>query len=91
MSKKIIDEYAEMMKAYEQSGGNIGEFSNPNVPSIVISGNKVLGKNEIKGLIIEPVPTKDGVDVKITVKKGLRFCILWHFALEFCLKKGFKL
>ncbi len=81
MATKIIDEYAEMMKAYEQSGGNVGEFSNPNVPSIVISGNKVLGKNEVKGLIIEPTPTKDGVDVKITVKKGTK--ILYPMALCF--------
>ncbi len=81
MATKIIDEYAEMMKAYEQSGGNVGEFSNPNVPSIVISGNKVLGKNEVKGLIIEPTPTKDGVDVRITVKKGTK--ILYPMALCF--------
>ncbi len=81
MATKIIDEYAEMMRAYERSGGKVGEFSNPNVPSIVISGNKVLGKNEIKGLIIEPVPTKDGVDVKITVKSGTK--ILYPMALCF--------
>jgi Fe-S cluster assembly scaffold protein SufB len=81
MATKIIDEYVEMMKAYEQSGGNVGEFSNPNVPSIVISGNKVLGKNEVKGLIIEPTPTNDGVDVKIVVKKGTK--ILYPMALCF--------
>ncbi len=81
MVAKVIDEYAEMMNAYEQSGGKIGEFSNPNVPSIVISGNKVLGKNEVKGLIIEPTPTKDGVDVKITVKSGTK--ILYPMALCF--------
>ncbi len=81
MATKILDEYAEMMRAYEQSGGNVGEFSNPNVPSIVISGNKVLGKNEVKGLIIEPTPTKDGVDVKIIVKSGTK--ILYPMALCF--------
>ncbi len=81
MATKVIDEYAEMMRAYEQSGGKIGEFSNPNVPSIVISGNKVLGKNEIKGLIIEPTPTKNGVDVKITVKSGTK--ILYPMSLCF--------
>ena len=81
MATKIIDEYQAMMEAYEKSGGNVGEFENPNVPSIVISGNKVLGKNEVKGLIIEPTPTKDGVDVKITVKSGTK--ILYPMALCF--------
>ncbi len=81
MATKILDEYSEMMRAYEQNGGSIGEFSNPNVPSIVISGNKVLGKNEIKGLIIDPTPTEDGVNVKITVKSGTK--ILYPMALCF--------
>ncbi|MCD6106695.1 MAG: SufD family Fe-S cluster assembly protein [Caldisericaceae bacterium] len=81
MSTNILNEYQALMEAYEKNGGNIGEFANPNIPSIVIGGNKVLGKNQIKGLIIHSVPTSNGVDVKITVKSGTK--VLYPMALCF--------
>jgi Fe-S cluster assembly scaffold protein SufB len=78
--EQIIDEYKELMNAYEKGGGLAAEFSNPKIPSIVISGNKVLGKNTVEGLIIEPEPIEDGVNLNMLVKKGTKIL----FPMKLC-------
>jgi Fe-S cluster assembly scaffold protein SufB len=78
--EEIIDEYKELMEAYDRSGGVSGEFSNPKIPSIIISGNKVLGKNTVEGLILESEPIENGVSLKIVVKKGTKIL----FPMKLC-------
>jgi len=79
--EKILDEYKELMDTYEKEGGLATEFSNLKIPSVVISGNKVLGKHAIEGLILEAEQVKDGVNLKIVVKKGTK--ILYPMKLCF--------
>lgn len=60
-------EYEAILRAYEQAGGSANVLGYGDVASLVISGNRVLGANEVPGLQIEAEPLPDGVQVQLTV------------------------
>ncbi|MDZ7262830.1 MAG: SufD family Fe-S cluster assembly protein [candidate division KSB1 bacterium] len=63
-------EFELLAQAYEKSGGEITALKNSHIGSLVVSQNKILGKNEIPGLIIEGEETPTGARARITVKQG---------------------
>lgn len=66
-------EYEAILKAYEQAGGNANVLGYGEVASLVISGNRVLGANEVPGLQIEAEPLPDGVQVRLTIAPQTTF------------------
>lgn len=60
-------EYEAILRAYEQAGGSANVLGYGEVASLVISGNQVLGANEVPGLQIEAETLPDGVQVHLTV------------------------
>ncbi len=63
-------EFELLAKAYQASGGNPGDLQNNQNGLMLVSGNQLLGKNEIPGLNIEGTSLPDGVQAKITVKEN---------------------
>jgi len=63
-------EFELLAAAYSASGGNAQDLKNNQYGLMLISSNKMLGKNEIPGLIIEDEEISDGVKAKIIVKKN---------------------
>lgn len=63
-------EFELLAKAYEASGGNPKDLQNNQYGLMLVSGNKLLGKNEIPGLSIAGASLPDGIQAKITVKKN---------------------
>lgn len=61
-------EFELLARAYEQSGGNPQELQNQQQGLLVVSGNHILGKQEIPGLVIEGESLPDGAQAKILVK-----------------------
>ncbi len=45
-------------------------ISSPDVAHLVIDKDEVVGKNSVPGLVVEPEPIEDGVDVELIVKEG---------------------
>jgi Fe-S cluster assembly scaffold protein SufB len=63
-------DFEEIAKAYETSGGDASSLLDKKSASLVVSHNKILGKNEIPGLRIEGEETATGAKAKITVEPG---------------------
>lgn len=65
-------EFELFARAYEQSGGKPQELQNQQQGLLVVSGNHVLGKQEIPGLSIEGGSLPDGAQARILVKAHAR-------------------
>lgn len=64
------NEFEMLAEAYAASGGNPLDLRNDQYGLMLVSGHKLLGKNEIPGLVIQGKEIQDGVEAKITVKQG---------------------
>jgi Fe-S cluster assembly scaffold protein SufB len=63
-------EFEAIAKAYEVSGGDAASLLDKKFASLVVSHNKILGKNSIVGVHIEGQETLTGAKAKITVDAG---------------------
>jgi Fe-S cluster assembly scaffold protein SufB len=63
-------EFEALAEAYEISGGNIASLLDKRAASLIVSGNKIIGKNEIPGIRIEGTETPTGASARITVNPG---------------------
>jgi len=72
MDNFIQNEYKALVKYYESAGGNSKALISKDYASMVINGNKVLGKNSTKGIIIEVDKIENGVYARIRIKKGYK-------------------
>lgn len=64
------EEFKLIAEAYEKSGGTSDLLQSRQHGVMVVSGNVLLGKNEVQGLIIDGESMIDGVKASIVVKKG---------------------
>jgi len=62
-----MSDFEAILKAYEQAGGDPRFLRSPRVASLVVSGNKVLGANEVPGIEMEAEELPDGVRARIEV------------------------
>ncbi len=65
-----MSDFEAILRAYEAAGGNPELLKSPKVASLVISGNQVLGANDVAGLEVIPEPLPDGVRIKVFVEPG---------------------
>lgn len=64
------EEFKLIAEAYEASGGVPDILQSTRQGLLVVSGNTILGKNVVDGLIIDGQSIPDGVKARIVVKKG---------------------
>ncbi len=64
-------EFEALAKAYEASGGDVSALLDKGSASLMVSHNKILGKNEVPGVHIEGGETATGARAKITVEPGI--------------------
>jgi len=62
-----MSDFEAILKAYELAGGDPALLRSPRVASLVVSGNKVLGANEVPGIEMEAEELPDGVQARIKV------------------------
>jgi Fe-S cluster assembly scaffold protein SufB len=67
---ELSKEFEALAEAYETSGGNTAYLLDKKSASLVVSHNKIIGKNEIPGVRIEGTETPTGANAKITVDPG---------------------
>jgi uncharacterized protein len=65
-------DFEAIVAAYEASGGDANLLRSPKVASLVVSGNEVLGTNEIPGVSMTSEPLADGVKARVVVEPGTR-------------------
>lgn len=62
-----MSDFEAILEAYEQAGGDPSFLRSPRVASLVVSGNKVLGANEVPGVKMEAEELPDGVKARVEV------------------------
>ncbi|MGA9351845.1 MAG: SufD family Fe-S cluster assembly protein [Anaerolineae bacterium] len=67
-----MSDFEAILRAYERSGGDPQFLRSPKVASLVISGNRVLGANEVPGVHVEAQEFDRGVRIKLFVEPGTR-------------------
>jgi Fe-S cluster assembly scaffold protein SufB len=64
-------EFEALAEAYEASGGTAAVFLDKDSASLAVNRNRILCKNEIRGIRIDGTETPDGATVKIFVEPGI--------------------
>ncbi len=73
-----MSDFEQILRAYEESGGNPQFLKSPKVASLVVSGNQVLGANSIPGLTMTAEQLPDGVKARVIVEPGTRVGLPVH-------------
>ena len=73
-----MSDFEQILRAYEESGGDPQFLRSPKVASLVVSGNQVLGANSIPGLTMVAEQLPDGVKARVTVAPGVHVGLPVH-------------
>ena len=73
-----MQDYELMLDAYAKAGGAPSVFEDSNIAHLIVHKNKVIGSSSVKGLILEPKETASGIDVSLTVVKGIKIENIVH-------------
>jgi hypothetical protein len=60
-------EYEAIVKAVEKLGTDASKFLDKKIASIIISGDKVLGLNNVEGIKLVPTQIENGVQVDMEI------------------------
>ena len=71
-------EFQLLAAAYAKSGGNPADLQNNQLGLLLISGNKMLTKNEVPGLQIKTRSIPNGVEAEIVLKKNTKLPLPVH-------------
>ena len=88
MSINVTNEYKELVEALEKNGADASKYFDKRVASIIISGNKVVGLNNVKGIKITPEQIENGVKADIEIEEGVTVPIPIHICTGYVEKKG---
>src|SRR5690554_4137387 len=88
LSIEHSQEFEMLVDAYEQSGGDGSVFTEESGAFLLIDGNRVLGANQVQGLIIETEEIENGVKAEVTVKKGTKLKKPMHLCFGVTGEKG---
>ncbi len=73
-----MSDFEQILRAYEESGGNPQFLKSPKVASLVVSENQVLGANSIPGLTMTAEQLPDGVKAHVVVEPGTQVGLPVH-------------
>ncbi|WP_292588420.1 SufB/SufD family protein [Mesotoga sp. UBA5557] len=61
-------EFTAIAKEYEKSGGNVSDFLRKDIVSIIVSGNKVIGRNTVEGVHVRAKELDNGVEIWLDIE-----------------------
>ncbi|AEX84899.1 hypothetical protein XO10_02350 [Marinitoga sp. 1135] len=89
IEKNYAKEFEMIEKAYEQAGGDISNLLSKDIVSIIISGDKILGKNTVEGINIIIHKAEDGVvDYEMIIDDGVKMDKPIHLCVGFLRNQG---
>lgn len=83
-----MSDFDAILQAYERSGGDARFLRSPKVASLVVSGNRVLGVNEVPGVHLISEELADGVRAHIVVEPGIRLDVAAHLCFGMIPREG---
>jgi len=84
----IEEEYTQIVETLEKNGYDASKYFDKSVASIVISGNRVVGLNNVKGVNLTPKQIENGVEVDMEIEEGVTLPIPIHVCSGFVEKNG---
>ncbi|SHE54575.1 hypothetical protein SAMN02745164_00660 [Marinitoga hydrogenitolerans DSM 16785] len=89
IEKNYAKEFEMIEKAYEQAGGDISNLLSKDIVSIIISGDKILGKNTVDGITINVKSAENGkVEYEMIIEDNLKLDKPIHMCVGFLKKQG---
>ena len=82
------EDYQMMVETYEQAGGKPDVFKDSRFAHLVVHKNKVLGSHLVEGLKLDAKETANGVDIDLTLEKGVRLAKPVHLCFGVLPKEG---
>lgn len=83
-------EFEVLVKAYEKAGGDVSKFLDKRIASIIISGNRVVGLNNVPGVELVPKTIENGVHAKMIIKRGTKLAFPIHVCTGYLERKGYQ-
>ncbi len=84
----VEKEYQGMINAYQKAGGDKSALQSKDIAKLVIHENRVLASDDVKGLNIETIETKSGVNVNLTLEEGAKIPRPVHLCFGLLPKEG---
>lgn len=88
IGRSVEKEYAGMIAAYEQAGGDKDALSTPDTTKLVIHENKVLSSDSVPGITVETKEIETGVDIHLIVEEGAKIARPVHLCFGVLPKEG---
>jgi Fe-S cluster assembly scaffold protein SufB len=89
IEKNYAKEFEMIEKAYEQAGGDVSNLLSKDIVSIIISGDKILGKNTVEGIDINIKKAEDGVvDYEMIIQDNIKLDKPIHLCVGFLKNQG---
>jgi Fe-S cluster assembly scaffold protein SufB len=77
-----------LMKAYGDAGGDKAILESREIAHLVASGHKLLSMKSVEGLEVDAHETLDGINAKVTVRKGIKIKNPVHLCFGVLHKRG---
>ncbi|WP_448377068.1 SufB/SufD family protein [Fervidobacterium sp.] len=86
----VRKEFETIVKTAEKLGTDASNFMDKRIASIIISGNRVIGLNNVPGLKVIPTTFEDGVQVDMEVEENVQIPFPIHVCTGYLEKKGYQ-
>ncbi len=83
-------EFETIIKTAEKLGTDASNFMDKRIASIIISGNRVIGLNNVQGLKIVPTTLEDGVQVGMEIEENTQIPFPIHVCTGYLEKSGYQ-
>jgi hypothetical protein len=83
-----MSDFEAIIEAYERSGGDPELLQNQRVASLVVSGNEVIGSNEIEGISLRSEQLEDGIKAQVLVEPGTQIDLPVHLCFGVLPERG---
>jgi len=83
-------EFEAIVKTAEKLGTDASNFMDKRIASIIISGNRVIGLNNVPGLKLVPTTLEDGVQVDMEIEENPQIPFPVHVCTGYLEKKGYQ-
>ncbi|OAA29137.1 hypothetical protein AT15_03875 [Kosmotoga arenicorallina S304] len=84
-------EFEKIAEYYEKSGGDASKFLRRDIVSIIVSGDKVIGRNTVEGVELKAKSIENGVELWLEVKDGVQIDNPIHLCTGYMKPEGTQL
>jgi len=88
IEKNYAREFEMIEKAYEQAGGDVSSLLSKDIVSLIISGDKVLGKNTVDGIHLKVETSEGVVNYEMIIDDGVKLDKPIHLCVGFLKNQG---